>query len=554
MTVQKTDRWVGANRITLPQALAFALRNAQRVPDAQAFATEQYRICVAMGWDFLLSFGQANEESANLTHSWWVNRLNAVNIGVTGKPSDDAISPTYSSGTESAQAWAYHLALYLGAQASPVVSGYRHLDPHATNVEQAGYVGIAKTLEDLTGRWATDPAYGQAIADRANAINPTASDQGSKPTPAPVAGGGNTPMPTATLNMTQDLIPLPDGIITKIITDAENTAWDVLGQKEVWAFVLHRQLGTNDGTDQYFRTMANAHTTGAGGLTEFGQRATGGELFLWNSPGGFGGNGVTANRAPWASGRFNVHGDAYGDGLAFEQKYGLNAINGKAAAWEIDGWYNDPWSDAAQQEAAQACAHFAHNREITYIDFPMFNGVSFTIWHQEITGPAEKICPGPVVMDATPAWIERVRAIMKTAQTGSSTPVTPSPPPKQPKYAKPHPIVTASIHAIPYRGSLPVIAAYTPRQVASDKRRSERAGDSGAEFQDRQAERRAARLAARGGGSDHLVCVKWRIEAPRVGLFLIRADTSIGRLVSSQAILDNSREKGMRNVQYQFDV
>jgi hypothetical protein len=215
--------------------------------------------------------------------------------------------------------------------------------------------------------------------------------------------------------------------------------------------------------------MANAHTTGAGGLTEFGQRATGGELFLWNSPGGFGGDGVTANRAPWASGRFNVHGDSYGDGLAFEQKYGVNAINGKAAAWEIDGWYNDPWSDAAQQEAAQACAHFAHNREITYIDFPMFNGVSFTIWHQEITGPAEKICPGPVVMDATPAWIERVRAIMKTAQTGSSTPVTPSPPPKQPKYAKPHPIVTASIHAIPYRGSLPVIAAYTPRQVASDK-------------------------------------------------------------------------------------
>jgi len=140
MTVQKTDRWVGENRLTLPQALAFALRNAQRVPDAQAFATEQCRICVAMGWDFLIGFGQANEESANFTGTWWINRLNAVNIGVTGNPAEDAISPTYSSGMESAQAWAYHLALYLGVESNPIVSGYRHLDPHATNVEQAGYV------------------------------------------------------------------------------------------------------------------------------------------------------------------------------------------------------------------------------------------------------------------------------------------------------------------------------------------------------------------------------------------------------------------------------
>jgi len=258
MTVQKTDRWVGANRITLPQALAFALRNAQRVPDAQAFATEQYRICVAMGWDFLLSFGQANEESANLTHSWWVNRLNAVNIGVTGKPSDDAISPTYSSGTESAQAWAYHLALYLGAQASPVVSGYRHLDPHATNVEQAGYVGIAKTLEDLTGRWATDPAYGQAIADRANAINPTASDQGAmpKPTPAPTPGGGTVLYSVAGL---PGQIELPVPLIQAILPTSQTNQRPGISRQTPGYWVQHETANTNAGADaaMHARYLAN---------------------------------------------------------------------------------------------------------------------------------------------------------------------------------------------------------------------------------------------------------------------------------------------------------
>lgn len=270
------------------------------------------------------------------------------------------------------------------------------------------------------------------------------------------------------LNMTQDLIPLPT-VITKVILDSENMAWDNIGPKLVKGFVLHRQLGTNDGTDQYFRTMANAQTTRAGGLTEFGQRATGGEIFLWNSPLGFAGQGFSANRSPWASGVYNVHGDAYGDGLAFVRKYGVNAVNEYQVAWEIDGFYDDPWSDAAQAESAQACAHYAHNYGIQWDQFPIHpdDGFSFVRWHQELTGPAEKICPGPVVMNATPAWIERTRAIMKTAQTGATVPTTPAKPPKQPKYAKPVKITKASLHCFPYGADLTCIKAYTPRDVAS---------------------------------------------------------------------------------------
>lgn len=263
MTVQKTDQWAGANRLTLSQALAFALRNAQRVPDAQAFATEQYRICDVMGWDFLLAFAQAAEESGNWSGAWWVNRLNAVNIGVTGDPAQDTISPTYASGTDSADAWAYHLALYLGEADHPAVANFRKLDPRATNVEQAGYAGIAKTLDDLTGRWATDPTYGQAIADRANAINPTAPDQGAIPiiTPAPNAGGGNTvptypSYPVAGLS-TQIVLPVP--LIQSLIPTSQPNQNPGIKRTLPGYWVQHETANTNAGADaaMHARYLAN---------------------------------------------------------------------------------------------------------------------------------------------------------------------------------------------------------------------------------------------------------------------------------------------------------
>lgn len=332
-------------------------------------------------------------------------------------------------------------------------------------------VGIAEWKARLT-----DPIYAYAptttVADLVHVYAPSSDHNNEAAYVATVEGvitaltpkEAPMPDPTAQLNMTQDLIPLPN-LQMDIITDAENSAWDSLGKKEVWAFVLHRQLGSNESTRLWFRRGA-AST----GLTEFGQRASGGQIYVWNSPLGFASPGTSPDRAPWASGVFNVHGDAYGDGLKFEQAHGLNAINGKAAAWEIDGKYNDPWSDAAQQEAAQACAHYAHNYGIPWHLFPMVPGEnrSFVIWHQEITGPAEKICPGPVVMAATPAWIERVRVIMKAAQTASVV-EQPAPPPKQPKYAKPVKITKASAYCIPYSGRLKVIKAYTPMNVASAK-------------------------------------------------------------------------------------
>jgi hypothetical protein len=278
---------------------------------------------------------------------------------------------------------------------------YARVDPRYLAVFDAGFAGTVHALGDLgNGRWATDPNYAALIAAKANQIFK------------------EEPMVN---NMTKGLIPLPT-IINKLIPDAQNSAWDNLGQRTVKGFVLHRMLGSLDGTDVYFRGMANAQQTRSGGLTDYGQNATTGTVYQWNDPLGLPHPGVSPNRAGWASGVFNVNGDAYGDGLAFEQKYGLNAINRDQVSWEVDGTYGDPWSDAAMQIAAQACAHYAHDYGIPWDQFPIApqDGFSFVRWHQEITGPAEKICPGPVVMQQTDVFIQKTKAIMQMAQTGTA--------------------------------------------------------------------------------------------------------------------------------------
>jgi hypothetical protein len=385
---------------------------------------------------FEIAVAQSIVETAFYTSAWWWGRGNPAGLGITGDPAQDAASPLFMVGSLAARAQIAHLLLYatgridrggLSPVDDPRFAAYR--DAH-------GARAIAPTLAGLAGRWAADPTYSDQIAARAADLIAT-----------PIPGG--PPVPDA-LTMTRDLIPLPD-FEKRIITDAENDKWNALGKREVRGFVLHRQLGTLDGTDGWFR-RGKAST----GLTDWGQDNGSRRIYLWNSPEGFASPGASPDKSPWASGEFNKHGDAYGDGLAFVAKYGINAVNQLETAWEIAGNYNDPWPIEDQRDAAQACAHYAHNYGIRWDQFPIHpqDGFSFVRWHQEICGPAEKICPGPVVMAATPAWIEMVRAIMKTAQTAAASPLPPAPAPAQPKYAPRHPVKSASARTAPYNKRL----------------------------------------------------------------------------------------------------
>ena len=218
-----------------------------------------------------------------------------------------------------------------------------------------------------------------------------------------VAGGG------AVATLTYGKVARP-AASERIVPDALNRAWDVLGQRSVKGVCLHRMLGTLWGTDAYFRAGAQA-------LTDYGVDNTTGELLRWNNEFGAASAGASPNRTPWASGPWN---NVPGDGAAFVAKFGANGINQHLVSLEISGQYSDPLSEAAKGRIAQLIAWEADQAKVPHDKWPInpATGLTFLYWHNEFVGTAYKPCPGSVVMDWTPALIEQVRGLLRAGQTG----------------------------------------------------------------------------------------------------------------------------------------
>jgi hypothetical protein len=217
----------------------------------------------------------------------------------------------------------------------------------------------------------------------------------------------------------------------RLIPDADNTAWDDLGQRRVLGVVWHRMEGGLTQTDNYFRDLG-PNGGGAKGLTDYGVDNTSGLIYRWNDPLGLAHPGVSANRAGWASGRVV---NPYGDGLAFIDDHGgdLNVVNRDQASIEVAGDYPDPISEGCKRAVVALTAYYADQAKVPWDRFPLVNGkaYSFVRWHQEFCIGTGKTCPGPVVMDATDDLIARVAALLKTYQTGA--------PPVPPVYAAARP-------------------------------------------------------------------------------------------------------------------
>lgn len=215
----------------------------------------------------------------------------------------------------------------------------------------------------------------------------------------------------------------------KWVLDIENTAWDDLGPRTVKGVVWHRMIGSLAGTNIFFRGMSAAQWTKEGGLTDYGVGVGGfdidsldGVIYRWNDPLGHTHTGVSADRAGWASGVVNA---PYGDGLAFLNDYGydLNIVNRDQASIEISGNYDTPLTAKSKSAVAHLTAYWADQAKIPWDAFPIIpgKGYSFVRWHQEFTIGTGKVCPGQVVMDATPVLIEMVRAILKKYQEPTMT-------------------------------------------------------------------------------------------------------------------------------------
>ena len=213
------------------------------------------------------------------------------------------------------------------------------------------------------------------------------------------------------------------------ITKAEGNGQNNLGKRTVKGVVWHRILGSLWGTDSYFRNDSVAALTdyGVGVLAQDGI-TNDGLILRWNDPLGY--------QSGWASGPLNA---PYGDGLAFYNKYGINAINKDQASIEISGYQNTPLSEKSRNAIAGITAYWADQYGIPWNEFPIApqDGFSFVRWHQEFTIGSGKECPFAVVIDETPALIERTKAIMQQFQESAAPEPAPEPEPEQPKHEIP---------------------------------------------------------------------------------------------------------------------
>jgi hypothetical protein len=233
-------------------------------------------------------------------------------------------------------------------------------------------------------------------------------DPGPDPDPPPGSGQiafGRVPRPTW---------------VDRIIPDANNVAWDNLGQRQLRGIVYHRQVGTNWGTDGWFRTMwyrdqwGNLQKGGGQlGLTDFGIDRNSGEILQWNDYRGHGRSGVSPNRAGYASGPWQR---PPGDGVLFVDRYGVNAINRDLVSLEIDGWYDSPIAAAGMASIVNLSAYLADQAKIPWDRYPIVpsTGLVFTYSHDEFQN--HKPCPGSVVLNLIPTIIERTKSRLKEFQ------------------------------------------------------------------------------------------------------------------------------------------
>ena len=205
----------------------------------------------------------------------------------------------------------------------------------------------------------------------------------------------------------------------RLVPDAVNWAWDMLGPRRIYGIVQHTIVGGLWSCDSYFRSGQAAGLTdyGIGGATD---GADDGLILRWNDPTGAGHPGVSKNRWPWASGPAE---GSNGDAPAFIQKFGPNAVNGYLVSIErSDGGNPDiPASNRYIDSITKLIAYYADVAEIPYDQYPYNPNTECWsyFWHSEIYGA--KTCPAGAKASTDEIQTE-VATILKAAQVGEAPP------------------------------------------------------------------------------------------------------------------------------------
>ncbi|MEZ4625975.1 MAG: N-acetylmuramoyl-L-alanine amidase [Thermomicrobiales bacterium] len=244
---------------------------------------------------------------------------------------------------------------------------------------------------------ATDPGYATKIIAVLDRLFPVGEPHAAEPVADAPLVFGRVPHPA---------------YHNRPIAKAEGAGQNNLGKRSVKGVVWHRMLGSLNGTDGFFRRGdVNALTDYGVGVASIDGNAFDGVIYRWNDPYGY--------QSGWASGPVLA---PWGDGVSFVRKYGINGVNRDQVSIEISGQYATPLTEAARKSVVDLTAYFADQYGIPWNEFPVSrqDGFSFVRWHQEFTGPQEKVCPGAEVIRETDALMERVKQKLKRHQTGGA--------------------------------------------------------------------------------------------------------------------------------------
>jgi N-acetylmuramoyl-L-alanine amidase len=125
-------------------------------------------------------YGQWCDETATGTSWYWINHLNPGGLRITYAGEQ---SRTWQNGTQAALGMLHRLCLYIHGSVPEWFNYAEQYDPMPEKVAEAGYLGVAKKLSDLSGRWATNPKYAAQIVDHLNLAFPTGADVADRVTP-----------------------------------------------------------------------------------------------------------------------------------------------------------------------------------------------------------------------------------------------------------------------------------------------------------------------------------------------------------------------------------
>jgi uncharacterized protein YraI len=162
---------VGPVRGSADQAIGYARRaGAVRLPEVEAYIREIYRLAPQVGLDPALLVSQSALETGNWKSKWWRQRLNPAGLGITGNTKAHIDSQRFSTGVRAARAQIAHMHAEVYGSAQPLPAVLLGADVSYQNVFDAGWAGSIRTLADLSGTWAADPAYHKKIVRVAREI------------------------------------------------------------------------------------------------------------------------------------------------------------------------------------------------------------------------------------------------------------------------------------------------------------------------------------------------------------------------------------------------